>query len=339
MSDNLSRARAGLSRVQKFDSKSLVRAEELGNANFQGMISDADSIIYIFNRIPVDSLHIFSPEQQRHIAERSESVLEIFQAALDFDPLKSQNPAADRDHIISRLSSFRTNAPDSLAGVIAYANAMTSSAASLELEFKSKIAKIEKDIEDQILSVTNLSSESKDLISRIRDAAAEQGVSQQAIYFGKSSDIEDKSAKRWLIVTSAVGAITLSTAVLFVIQSMQMAKDSLSYGGNINYVASKFILIAILVFLLNISARNFLSHKHNSKIDKHRQNSLLTYQAFVDAAPTEVSREIVLTHAAASVYSQQDTGFIKNQEPSGASSVLELLTRSPSGVARSSGQV
>jgi hypothetical protein len=74
---------------------------------------------------------------------------------------------------------------------------------------------------------------------------------------------------------------------------------------------SKILIFAVLAYMLLLCARNFLSHKHNAIVNKHRQNALLTFNALVAAAGTEERRDVILTYAAACIFSPQDTGYTK----------------------------
>jgi hypothetical protein len=72
--------------------------------------------------------------------------------------------------------------------------------------------------------------------------------------------------------------------------------------------------------MLLLCARNFLSHKHNAIVNRHRQNALLTFNALVKAAGSEDRSDVILTYAAACIFSPQETGYTK----AGASSQSEL---------------
>jgi hypothetical protein len=74
-------------------------------------------------------------------------------------------------------------------------------------------------------------------------------------------------------------------------------------------------------------AKNFLSHKHNSIVNKHRQNALMTYSALADAASSEEAKDIVLNHAASCIFSPQETGYIKNESAGNNKSIVELLPK------------
>jgi hypothetical protein len=97
-------------------------------------------------------------------------------------------------------------------------------------------------------------------------------------------------------------------------------------------ITSKILIFAVLGFLLVLAAKNYATHKHNSVINKHRQNALLTYRALVEAAAGEGTEDIVLAHAAACIFSPQETGFSQGRGDgsSGSKSVLELFTKSAS---------
>lgn len=96
---------------------------------------------------------------------------------------------------------------------------------------------------------------------------------------------------------------------------------------NIQLITSKGLLFAVIAYMLFLSARNFLSHKHNSIVNKHRQNALMTYSALADAAASEEAKDIVLNHAASCIFSPQETGYIKNEGSGNNKSIVELLPK------------
>jgi hypothetical protein len=81
--------------------------------------------------------------------------------------------------------------------------------------------------------------------------------------------------------------------------------------------------------MLYLCAKNFISHKHNAIINRHRQNALLTYTALVEAAGDTPNREVILVQAAACIFSPQGTGYTSESipPPPGAQSVIEFFTR------------
>jgi hypothetical protein len=90
---------------------------------------------------------------------------------------------------------------------------------------------------------------------------------------------------------------------------------------------SKSLIFAVIAYLLILCGRNFLSHKHNAIVNKHRQNALLTFKALVDAAGSEQNRDIVLTHAASCIFSPQETGYTKGSQQTNVTGLVETIPR------------
>ncbi len=101
---------------------------------------------------------------------------------------------------------------------------------------------------------------------------------------------------------------------------------------------SKVLIFGVIAYMLVLCARNFLSHKHNGIVNRHRQNALLTFKSLTDAASGEDRRDIVLTHAAACIFSPQDTGYTRgpsgqDNSPAKLFEVLPKLSGSSGGTA------
>jgi hypothetical protein len=76
--------------------------------------------------------------------------------------------------------------------------------------------------------------------------------------------------------------------------------------------------------------KNYTAHRHNTVLNKHRQNSLATYKALVDAAGDQANRDIVLTTTAESIFGAQATGFAKGR-------VLSMVNLAPEMIKTTSG--
>jgi hypothetical protein len=162
--------------------------------------------------------------------------------------------------------------------------------------------------------------EGKKILDDIRAVAAEQGVSQQSIYFKSESDKLEEAAENWKLATVVLAVVM----VIYVGAAAFLHKWSVLAPTNtyesIQLTASKVLIFAVIAFMLALAARNYLASKHNAIINRHRYNALLTFKALVDAATTPENRDIVLNHAAACIYAPQETGYSK-----GASERTEIV--------------
>jgi hypothetical protein len=188
-------------------------------------------------------------------------------------------------------------------------------------------------IRDKADGITNdlndAKEESKSILKDIRKVAAEHGVTQQAFYFKETSDAHEVESKTWRKATIiiAVGLFVYAGFTLF-LHKWEWLKPTTTYE-TVQMAISKILIFTVISYMLYLSARNFLTHKHNAIINKHRQNALMTYQTIVEAAADVQNKDLILNHAAACIFSPQCTGYSVDggTSPPGVSSVVELMSK------------
>ena len=176
--------------------------------------------------------------------------------------------------------------------------------------------------------IKQANDEAQNVLANIRKTAAEQGVSQQAIYFKEESENHNTQSKTWLKATIWISVSLVLYAIISIfIHKIAYLKPEDLYQS-IQLAVSKVLIFAVISYVLYLAARNFLAHKHNSIINKHRQNALMTYKALVDASNDIEKKEVILNYASACIFAPQTTGYSK--EAGGAptaKSVVELLAK------------
>ncbi len=178
---------------------------------------------------------------------------------------------------------------------------------------KDSAATVLSELEDQKKSA-------EAILSEVRASAAEQGVSRQAIHFKNEADLHKTSAEEWMKYTIGAALILVAYSILSLFIHRIPGLDSGQPYQSIQLAVSKVLIFAVLAYLLILCARNFLSHRHNEIINRHRQNALATFTALAEATSDAASSDIVLSHAAACIFSPQETGLTK-QDPSSSDSV------------------
>jgi hypothetical protein len=318
-----------LDRMQQFDAKSLGREADLGKQlNFAEAIESAEAIIGIYKRISLTALEDFTNTQLNSIKAQAQSDYNMFKQVLDFQAT-SNNASNIRTSLISEIEKRRDALFEVLWQYIAYGVARNTDTNLLEIQARSAI----QSIKDQSANLTEQLKYSKGeadkILETIRAVAAEQGVSQQAIYFKEEVEQQEKLAEKWLTRTywSAVAVGGFAVLSLF-LHKLEWIKP----GGTaemFQLITSKVLIFAVLGYLLLLAARNYSTHKHNAVVNRHRQNALLTYRALVEAASEKGTEDIVLAHAASCIFAPQETGFSygKGFSSLGSKSVLELMTK------------
>ena len=203
-----------------------------------------------------------------------------------------------RTNILNTLAARRDPLLDQVWQYIAYGVARTTDVSLLETQARTTIQAIKDQSGKLTDQLNDAKTEADTTLIAIRAVASEQGVSQQAVHFKLEAEEQEKLAKAWLKYTYAF-AIAVGVFAIF---SLFFHKFELIRPTNtaemFQLISSKFLIFAVLGYLLLMAARNYTTHKHNSVVNRHRQNALLTYRALVEASAEKGTEDIVLAHAA-----------------------------------------
>ncbi len=297
--------------VQDFDPGSLAREQELGQAlNFSAAVAPAARLVTLYRQLAVVALDDFPDAQLNQTRDQATQVLQYFVAIRDFK-IQGANPVDTRNTLIAQLESAYNSSWVTLHPYIAYSAARATDFKRLEVEARDAIKSIDERSKKMIEALQSNETKSKELLEEIRKVAAEQGVSQQASYFKDQADGHEKEADRWrkntVWVAVGLGIYAAATVVI----SMLPWFSAQTPAGSAQIITGKILLFAVIAYMLLLSAKNYLSNKHNAVVNRHRQNALLTFNALAQAASGPATRDIVLTHAAACIFSPQETGYAK----------------------------
>lgn len=319
-----------LQRIQEFDTSKLPRREQLGEKfSFDGAVAPANNLVHLFNRLPIDILPELPTQTLDKIKAQADQVYNLFSQILEFDP-ELPEATSRKEQIIQTIKDQYRDVFDSIAPIISYSVARTVDFTRLESEGRAAIQSI-SDLKDATIGELNTTKkQAQDTLADVRKAAAEQGVSQQAIFFSKEADKHKTLAEEWKTSTLRWASVTFvyGLATLFFHKIPWLSAGSIY--DSLQIITAKIILFFVLSFVVILNSKNFMSHKHNEVINRHRQNALQTFNALADAAGSTDARDVVLNHAASSIFRPQESGYIKTN-PEGSSSngtIVELLPKS-----------
>lgn len=293
--------------------------------SFESAVGNANRLIELFKAIPENSLDLLPDRQLRTIQQQSKSTFDLFSEILLFK-LAISDAAGQRENLLGRLSESYQPAFDVLFPLISYISAKTVDFASLESRGRAAIRDIVDEKERVLGQLNETSAQASVVLKEVREAAAEQGVTQMAKYFGDEATQHSANAGKWLIA-SAISAFVL---VAYAISTLFFAKIFSTLNGfeSAQIIASKILLFVVLGYGVVQCVRNYSAHRHNYVTNKHRQNALMTYRTLAEAGNTPELRDAVLQHAAAAIYAPNDSGYLKSEERGyGAQGLLALVPR------------
>lgn len=319
-----------LKRVQTFKPATLSREDDLGKQmSFADAVKPAEAIIALYKRIPLSALADFTDGQLNAIQAQSNADFSYFKQILDFDATAS-GAASTRTNLLDQLRVRRDQLFEQVWQFVAYGVARATDTSVLETQARATIQAIEDQSAKLTEQLTKAKSDADAALAAIRAVASEQGVSQQATYFKEEAENQDTLAATWLAYTYrfafAVGGFAVLSLILHKLPWIRPENGADAF----QLITSKVLIFTVLGFMLILSAKNYATHKHNSVVNRHRQNALLTYRSLVAAAAGKGTEDIVLAHAASCIFSPQETGFAqgRGEGSSGSRSVLEVFTKS-----------
>lgn len=324
-------AEESLQRIQQFDVKILPREKELGSeVNFLAAVEPAERLVSLYKRLAVVALEDLSTTALQQIKERANADYSILKQAIDFS-LAQQSPQDARNAIIQQLINAYDPSFQILHPYIAYSLHRSADFQRLDTDARAtmqsisdRAAKIESQLQGH-------EKEAQRVLTEIRSVAAEEGVTQQSAHFRAEADKHETEAEKWKDRTTyfAIGLGFYAVCSIF-LHKIPFLVPTSTYD-TVQLAVSKILIFSVLAYMLFLAARNFLNHKHNAIVNRHRQNALMTHRALIEAASDHGIREAIMVQAAGCIFSPQPTGYTSTTTgtPDSQSSkpVIELLSR------------
>lgn len=319
-----------LERMQKFDVNSLPREGELGQElNFTAAVEPARLLVELYKRLSTTALDDFPDTFLTIVRDNANSHYQLFTQALEFSATQ-QDPSNARQTIVTSITGAYQPAFTALHPLVSYSLHRSADFQRLDAEARATLQSIEDRANEFAEQMEQHGVDAKRILEEIRNVAAEEGVTQQAVHFRVEAETHETNAETWRgrIVKLAwtLGGFAVISLFLHKIPGL---KPTDAYDS-VQLAVSKVLIFSVIAYMLFLSARNFLNHKHNAIVNKHRQNALMTHRALVEAAVETGVREAIMMQAASCIFSPQATGYAQSSgDGDGAApkSVVEILSK------------
>lgn len=323
-------AKKSLERMQQFDTTGLPQEADLGaKLSFTDAVTPARLLIDLYKRLSVTALEDFPDPVLTVIRDVANNNYNIFKQILEFNP-EQQNPHNVRNALILSLENAFQPAFQNLHPYISYSLHRSADFQRLDSQARATIQAIEDKADKISNNLFEYERKAKEALAEIRKVAEEQGVTQQASYFRDESKIHEDEANKWKETTIKLSFALGCFAILSIfLHKIPFLKPETAYD-TIQLAISKILIFSVMSYLLFLSAKNFLNHKHNAIVNKHRQNALMTHKALVEASGVDGVRDAVLLQASSCIYSAQPTGYISSggeNDISSQKSFVEIVTK------------
>jgi hypothetical protein len=159
----------------------------------------------------------------------------------------------------------------------------------------------------------NQRKQGEDILKAMREASAVTGVSNFAGIFGEQASIHDKSAAKWLGAT-IISALGIGGFLYWIFnQLVDAIKDGVGFQVSLQVFLAKILLLSFFSVVFYQIVKNYNANMHLHTLNKHRENSLKSFQSFVEATDDPKIKDMVLIQATKAIFEAGDTGYISSK--------------------------
>lgn len=185
----------------------------------------------------------------------------------------------------------------------------------LEKEFSTqKIQNTLKESKSLLEEIQKQKQKGEEILKVMREISAVAGVSNFAGVFGEQAKKHKKSANWWLIV-SIITAVAIGCFLWWVFdQLVETIKSEVGFQVSIQIFLAKILLLSFFSVVFYQIVKNYNANMHLYTLNKHRENSLKTFQAFVESTNDPKTKDAVLIQATKAIFEAGDTGYVSSKD-------------------------
>ena len=317
-----------LEKLNQIDPESLVRTDVLGEElSFEAGLPVFQRTLGLFKDLSECNLDNAPYEVLTSLNKLVKQAFSQFEQIQNFSVQQHpENPASHRDQLINQLRDQWNAYYIAITPHISYSIRRGTDFEALEREARGTLSLTKELANDLRTEKDKILADMQGALEKVREAATEAGVAQHAIHFKDEAESHRKQSYWWLGAAVVFGAVTIGYALYSLGPQLHDIALNAPTGRLIQLALSRVIVISILSFGLIWCARNYAASRHNSVINKHRQNALSTFETFVKATSDIQTKDSVLIQATQSIFAPQPSGYLKrDREPQHSSQIIEVI--------------
>jgi len=279
--------------------KDLIKSEELGKQlNFIECKETFEAIIEITKELKGGNIDKFPFNILNTIASQTKAILNKLREISNFNP-KTQ--LVNRENLIIQIRDHYENYYTNIFDILNHIKLQKLQPSVIEMEVKKNLDYIAK----TSIEANSKLKEISEVLTKAKQAAGKTGVAEYSSYFRDEAADHEGISKKWLYAVIGMSLLTIIWGVILLF----WIRKNLTTGETIQYSIAKFIVLSILFYGVIWSTRNYNAHRHNYVVNKHRSNSLNSFETFVKSTEDTATKDAVLLQATQSIFSPQSSGY------------------------------
>jgi hypothetical protein len=271
----------------------------------------------------LESSPYVSQNDLNHLKDRIERFNRIAKQITEFDPTTGGDPNPRKQGIVNEVSALTNEIASHLQSLAVLIR-------SVEFDPTQQTAELRKKEEQvaALLEQLNKSREEADVaLQGIKDSSAVSGAKEFSKVFGGQAGIHKLESVKWFWTSVAMFVLLLAYLGWLLFFAVSLTENA-STAFVIREGILRVLILGALSYALSQTVRNFNTNKHLQVVNEHRQNSLDTFELFVNAGSTEEVKSAVLMQATKSVFETGQTGHLtKSNSTSYSLNVTDVFKR------------
>ena len=298
---------------------SKVKVSDLERKGKDFSFSDVQKLnVFIFEKVNIlqenpDFLAELPENRRNAIESYLTSFLHLVEQIQNFNPSEG-NPQNNRDSIAGAINDLYEGLYEHL---FPYLDTFLSGKADpLREELVKKAQAAVSEIENKKQKVGETLQEAEKTLEALRSVSAKTGVSNFAEVFDGQAEQNKKTARRWLIASIVSAGVILISLYLIFGQLTSVLKNDIGFELSLQIFFTKLLIFSFLSVVFYQVVKNYNANMHLYALNKHRQNSLESFQAFVESTEDPKIRDAVLIQATRAIFEAGETGYVSSKDVS-----------------------
>jgi hypothetical protein len=294
-----------LPKIWAIPTEDLTRIKDLGTQlNFLPASSDMQRLFDLFASLKGQDLEAVPYPALIQIRNFAGTTIDTIGRIRSFSASVA-NPIVVRQELINKIRDIYDGLFPIIAPVVTYLSAKNQEAAQVTAKAESELSMLTSLAAKAQERATDLEG----ILAAAKQSVGQLGVAQHANRFETEANEHKKSATRWLW---GAGFFALGTCIFGWVAFAHMyeaANEKWDVANYIHAIVPRIIILSLLLYAVFWCARNYVAHCHNEVVNRHRQNSLQTFETFVGAATDSSTKDAVLIETTHSIFEPQPTGY------------------------------
>jgi hypothetical protein len=306
----------------EFQNKSLVSRPEWGAINFSNAKHDLQRIFSLLSYLAILPLEYLTDQATNQIKNEINQTRPHLEQIDKFN-IEQPNAPQTRDGLITQVHQDADRLYTVASAWIPFLAYQKGDVSQNIEKLSTSISTANEMVEKAKGEIETKAKEIDNIITKAKEASAGAGAAVFTHEFNNEATKLSGQAEKWLIAIASLGLVTLIVAVL----TWFWTQQGLDIGQIWQKVASKFIVLSILITATLWCGKIYKALMHQSAMNRHRALSLQTFQAFTAAASDIQTKDAVLLEATRSIFTQGITGYVDSASTSADSEarVIEIV--------------